>query len=110
MPVRAPRPCAYPGCSAVAVGSRYCNAHGAYRATQEYYATLTGWLYHSRRWRKARAIFLAQHPLCAMCGGPANVVDHITPHRGKLEVFWDEGNWQALCVRCHAQKTNAEQG
>ncbi len=27
MPVRAPRPCAYPGCSAVAVGSRYCNAH-----------------------------------------------------------------------------------
>ena len=39
------------------------------------------------RWRRARAAFLAQHPLCAACRAqgrvvPATVVDHVVPHRG----------------------------
>lgn len=31
----------------------------------------------------------------------ATVVDHIVPHRGNNELFWDKSNWQALCKPCH---------
>ncbi|WP_189426952.1 HNH endonuclease [Devosia pacifica] len=27
--------------------------------------------------------------------------DHITPHRGDDQLFWDRTNWQALCAHCH---------
>jgi 5-methylcytosine-specific restriction enzyme A len=65
------------------------------------------------RWRRARAAFLAQHPLCATCKTrgcvvPATVVDHIVPHRGDPALFWDEANWAALCKRCHDAKTARE--
>jgi 5-methylcytosine-specific restriction endonuclease McrA len=32
---------------------------------------------------------------------PATVVDHIKPHRGDPELFWDASNHQALCKHCH---------
>ncbi len=38
----------------------------------------------------------------------ANVVDHITPHRGDKKLFWDENNWQALCKHHHDKKTMTE--
>lgn len=58
------------------------------------------------KWQKARASFLASHPLCTMCEKhglvtPATVVDHIRPHRGNYDLFWDQDNWQALCKRHH---------
>ncbi len=44
-----------------------------------------------------------------MCGKPANVVDHKTPHRGDMKVFWDKTNWQPLCTGCHSgRKQRAE--
>jgi 5-methylcytosine-specific restriction protein A len=54
------------------------------------------------RWRRARAAFLAQNPLCASCKAdgrlvPATVVDHVVPHGGDERLFWDEGNWKGLC-------------
>ena len=66
------------------------------------------------RWRRARAAFLALHPLCAACEAqsrvtPATVVDHRTPHHGNPERFWNEANWQGLCKPCHDRKT-ARQG
>jgi 5-methylcytosine-specific restriction protein A len=58
------------------------------------------------RWQKARARYLAEHPLCVMCEEDgkvtaAAVVDHVVPHRGDVRLFWDESNWQALCKKCH---------
>jgi 5-methylcytosine-specific restriction protein A len=55
------------------------------------------------------------HPLCEECKRngrltPATVVDHITPHKGNRELFWDESNWQALCKSCHDRKTAKEDG
>ena len=38
----------------------------------------------------------------------ATVVDHIIPHRGDQKLFWDRGNWQALCKRHHDIKTGNE--
>lgn len=66
------------------------------------------------RWRKARAVYLASHPSCEAClqerrATPATVVDHRVPHRGNQTLFWDEGNWQPLCDRCHNIKTGRGQ-
>lgn len=61
---------------------------------------------YTYRWQKARARFLSANPLCAYCQRQgrytaATVVDHITPHRGDADLFWDEANWQALCSPHH---------
>jgi len=62
---------------------------------------------YGSKWQKARAGYLAKHPLCAMCQQrgviePATVVDHIKPHRNDMKLFWDSTNWQALCSNCHS--------
>ena len=31
----------------------------------------------------------------------AQVVDHVTPHRGNAGLFFDQSNWQSLCKQCH---------
>lgn len=58
---------------------------------------------YNHEWRKARREYLALHPYCAMpgCGKPANVVDHIKPHKGDKALFWSRANWQPLCKPCH---------
>lgn len=61
---------------------------------------------YGSRWQKARETYLKDHPLCVAClrirrVEPAVVVDHIKPHKGDQALFWDSGNWQALCKRCH---------
>lgn len=37
----------------------------------------------------------------------STVVDHIIPHRGNMDLFWYEENWQPLCKRCHDKKTGS---
>ena len=40
---------------------------------------------------------------------PATHTDHVVPHRGDQQLFWDrEGNWQALCHPCHSAKSQTE--
>jgi len=72
-------------------------------------------LYRSRRWQAERLAFLREQPLCVDCEAhgvirPANVVDHIDPHRGDEAVFWDTNRWQALCASCHSRKTAKSDG
>ncbi|MGG0794549.1 HNH endonuclease signature motif containing protein [Brevibacillus laterosporus] len=55
------------------------------------------------------------NPLCVRCKErqkitAATVVDHITPHKGDVVLFWDEKNWQGLCTSCHSRKTAKEDG
>ena len=69
-------------------------------------STMTSRLYDTQRWKRARRLFLAEHPICSMCQAAgrvrlATVVDHIVPHRGDAELFFDEGNWSPLCKPCH---------
>lgn len=61
---------------------------------------------YGRRWQRRRLVYLAERPLCVVCEKrglirAATVVDHRVPHKGDLVLFWDEGNWQALCKTCH---------
>ncbi|NMB34825.1 MAG: HNH endonuclease [Firmicutes bacterium] len=63
--------------------------------------------------RRLRKRVLLKHPLCAECKRQgrvtkATVVDHIIPHKGNPELFWDENNLQALCKPCHDLKTARE--
>ena len=69
---------------------------------------------YGSRWQKARAIFLAEHPLCCRCGEegqvtPATVVDHIEPHKGDQKLFWDQKNWQPLCKPHHDSAKQSEE-
>jgi len=66
-------------------------------------------------WRKARKRYLAANPLCRECEAegrvtPATEVDHIIPHNGDMDLFWDEDNWQGLCKPHHSSKTAKEDG
>ena len=68
---------------------------------------------YGSRWQRARLAYLQKHPLCVYCQNagrttPADVVDHIIPHRGDKELFWDSSNWQPLCKKCHDIKTREE--
>lgn len=61
---------------------------------------------YNARWRRERKIYLSSNPLCVLHLSkgrtvPATVVDHIEPHKGDDELFWDQDNWAALCQACH---------
>ena len=65
---------------------------------------------YDRKWRVARESFILNNPLCVQCEKVGRltfsaVVDHIIPHRQDRNLFNDQTNWQALCTRCHNQKT-----
>jgi 5-methylcytosine-specific restriction enzyme A len=69
-------------------------------------------LYRTKRWQRLRAKVLRDADyLCVQdgkresCGVVATEVDHITPHRGNPNLFWNRSNLQAMCRSCHSQKT-----
>lgn len=109
MPRKPKKPCRHPGCPKLVEG-RYCEEHAPIHAGDRAGAAGRG---YDSRWRKARARYLKAHPLCVRCRQEgkyvrATVVDHIKPHRGDAELFWDESNWQALCKHHHDVKTMTE--
>jgi 5-methylcytosine-specific restriction enzyme A len=68
------------------------------------YAEYQQW-YQWRRWRKRRRAQLARQPLCVYCLKQgvievATVADHIIPHKGDWDLFWD-GQLQSLCKWHH---------
>jgi 5-methylcytosine-specific restriction enzyme A len=73
---------------------------------------------YDRRWEKARAAFLREpeNRFCRKCQqrGPmtlATIVDHVVPHRGDPDLFWDRSNWQPLCKAHHDRdKQRQERG
>ena len=72
-------------------------------------------LYCTSRWQQIRQMVLLDDPLCRECAKqgklvPAAVVDHIVPHKGDLDLFYDLNNLQPLCKRCHDIKTVREDG
>lgn len=111
MPTRPKHPCNHPGCPALTT-ERFCEKHKQSQDNQRPSARKRG---YDTRWEKCRLIFLRTHPLCAECKregrvASAAVVDHIKPHKGNQELFWNETNWQPLCKECHDRKTATEDG
>ena len=71
-------------------------------------------LYKTARWLKLRQSVLDDEPLCRYCiedevVEEATVVDHIKPHRGDLDLFWDVTNLQSLCSTCHDGRKQREE-
>ncbi|HBA34848.1 MAG TPA: HNH endonuclease [Gammaproteobacteria bacterium] len=111
------KPCAHPGCGVLVLnGTRHCDKHK--QLTQQQVDQRRGTAAqrgYDSRWRKARVGFLNKHPLCLICERSgrvteATVVDHIKPHKGDKQLFWDRDNWQPLCKPCHDHKTATEDG
>ncbi|BBO81192.1 hypothetical protein DSCO28_17580 [Desulfosarcina ovata subsp. sediminis] len=65
--------------------------------------------YGTARWKKVRAMYLRDHPLCELCQSKgratvATLVDHVHEiEDGGAELAMN--NLMALCTRCHASKT-----
>jgi 5-methylcytosine-specific restriction protein A len=104
-------------CPAKAVpGTGYCPAHRRMdRKRQEQGRPSTAARGYGGRWQRARRAYLQTNPLCVACRAEgrvaaATVVDHIVPHRGDQDLFWDETNWQALCIEHHNVKSAREGG
>ncbi len=112
MAQRAMRVCSAAGCNTLTrEASGRCPAHPRRSGqwTRSRASQAAQQLYDSR-WAKASKAFLQANPLCRQCEldgrvTAAECTDHIVPHRGDYELFWDETNWQPLCGRCHRAKT-----
>lgn len=108
MAYRLPRPCLVPLCAELTDSpSGRCPKHGRIKNDQQLRHDNDRKFYKSARWLSLRKMILARHPLCAICGKPATVVDHIVPRRqGGGDT--DHSNLQSLCARCHNVKRAAE--
>jgi 5-methylcytosine-specific restriction enzyme A len=63
-------------------------------------------LYGTKRWKALRLYQLGIEPLCRLCRQreivrAATVADHVIPHKGDEELFFDRNNLQSLCGDCH---------
>ncbi len=85
---------------------------GSWR-TDKQGSTARGYTY---RWQQESKAFLRTHPLCQCpdCDDGrkrvtvATVVDHRIPHRGDIDRFWDQSNWQSMAEACQDAKTQRE--
>lgn len=110
------KPCRFIRCPKLAEdGKFYCENHQDYelsvRQEKNRKADLKRGkqdpLYGSQKWKKTRDYVLRREPLCRMCQGPAEMVDHITPiKQGGLRL--NLSNLQPLCTSCHRFKTIKE--
>jgi len=69
--------------------------------------------YNLKPWKVKRLAQLSAHPLCRRClaGGltvAATVADHVTPHRGDPDLFFN-GDLQSLCASCHSSAKQREE-
>jgi 5-methylcytosine-specific restriction protein A len=112
MPRRPLKPCKHPQCPNLTDGY-FCEEHKnmEYKPEQSKHKKL----YNSSRWQDLRRYVLNKQPLCVECLKnnritPATVVDHIKPHKGNKDLFYDINNLQSMCKSCHDRKTAKEDG
>lgn len=118
MPMRALKPCRYPGCPRT-TATRYCDKH----ASCEYKHVKTrkqvnpelmraDEFYLSPEWRALRKLQLELEPFCRTCSAnnrvtAAQMADHIKPiNQGGAKL--DLNNLQSLCHPCHNRKRQQE--
>lgn len=105
MPLRAYRPCTYPGCNELVQTGPRCPKHPVDK--QRPNANDRGYGYS---WRKVRNSFLQKHPWCSDPFGDhadtlvrATQVDHVLPKSmGGTDA---ESNLDGKCDHCHNKKT-----
>lgn len=105
MPTKPKKPCSYPGCPNLTVGT-FCLEHQK-KTAKDYNKYQRATDYNKRydsKWRKIRAQYVQLHPLCECCLKegryiPVEEVHHILPlERGGTNDF---SNLMSLCKSCH---------
>jgi 5-methylcytosine-specific restriction protein A len=99
--------CGEPGCG-VLVSSGRCATHVRTRPMAQRSAGHAWYSYAA--WRRLRLDVLRDEPFCRVCRAAgrntvATDIDHIVKHGGDRDRFFDRGNLQSLCHRCHTAKT-----
>lgn len=103
MPIRL---CLDPHCPQPAVYRGRCKTHARNRDRE--IGRVGYHIYRSKRWRITRDRYLADHPLCDICGHIATDVHHrIDLGDGGLP--WAFSNLQSLCKACHGHITRRRQ-
>jgi 5-methylcytosine-specific restriction protein A len=89
--------CPVRGCPNLTSG-RWCQVHSQSAGHH---------LYNSKRWKLLRDAVRVEQPFCQEpgCRRLTDHVDHIVPHRGDVELFYQKTNLQGLCVEHHGAKT-----
>ena len=103
--------CRFPGCNR-AVRDRFCDEHrrATWRAADARRATPAERGYDAR-WRRLRAWYIRQHPLCEDCleegivCATAIEVDHILPISVRADMRLDASNLRSRCHMHHRRKT-----
>lgn len=113
MPTKAMKYCAK--CNRLAVSSGLCEIHARQRQQmiQDHRDNKWLYLYKSARWQAMRDAQLRKDPLCCKCRKqnrltPADTADHIKPHHGNPDLFYNADNMQSMCASCHSRKTASE--
>lgn len=103
------KPCSWPGCNRlVEKGITYCPEHKAQFQREQSRSRNIDPFYGKNIWKKTRAKFLREHPLCEDCRNegyvtPATEVHHIIPvAQGGSRL--EEENLVALCHSCHMKR------
>ena len=63
---------------------------------------------YDREWDRVRSAHISRFPKCAVCGEPADDVDHIVPISEAPHRRLDPDNLQSLCRKHHNQKTKSQ--
>ena len=101
--------CSHQGCRTLTRSGR-CEKHGKRDRSNEQYRGTAASRGYDYAWQKARDSYIRENPLCIYHLlrdeiRAAECVDHIIPHRGSRELFWDYDNWCSLCGDCHGWKS-----
>ena len=61
---------------------------------------------YTAEWDRSARDHLKANPLCRYCAldglvRPAGLVDHLYPHKGDQDLFWDARYWVSSCDPCH---------
>ena len=60
--------------------------------------------YQSAKYKRLRAEFLQEHPICAMCReNKATEIHHMGEEYWNEEDFYDTSMWTQLCHQCHSK-------
>lgn len=107
MPNRPLRPCRHSGCGALVV-SGYCEKHGRPQAFDNRQSACKRG--YDARWRRFRANYLREHPLCVDCLAvervtAANEVHHVLKLAEHPEAKYDERYLMVLCKPHHQVRT-----
>jgi 5-methylcytosine-specific restriction protein A len=101
--------CSETGCRALLPdpGSSRCPEHQ--RVPFETATRTNSILYQTPEWRRLKRVLIERDRVCSVCGSGSNLhVDHVTPPRGDIVLFFDIQNLQLLCEDCHRIKTARE--